>query len=242
MKKLLNKKTLTDLDIRILKEKYQNNFENQLKKVKNNYPIQYLIGDVEFLNTKILVNPSVLIPRFETEYLVEKIINKLKNYQDLNILDICTGSGCIAIALSKNLSSYVSALDISLEALELAKKNATLNNVNINFFKQDILNTIKLDEYDVYVSNPPYISKEEKVDDSVKYEPSIALYAENNGLEFYEKIINLISNTPKLIAFEIGETEDKYIIKIAKEKFPKARISIEKDLAGKNRYIFIEHC
>lgn len=238
---MLNNRTLTELDIDLLKRKYPNDFKSKIEQVKNNYPIQYLIGDVEFLNTKILVNENVLIPRFETEFLVEKIIKRLKHFSNLNILDICTGSGCIAIAVAKNIVCKISAWDISADALKLAKKNALLNNVIIDFLKKDVLETEVFPPYDVYISNPPYISRDEEVDESVKYEPEIALYANDSGLEFYKKIIASIPNKPKLIAFEIGEPQANYIKEIAQNKFPEAKISIEKDLNGKDRYIFIEH-
>lgn len=241
VKKLLDNKTLTYNDLKLLKEKYPDTYEEQINKVENGYPVQYLIGHVDFLNTNILVNENVLVPRFETEYLVEKVITKLKNKPNLKILDIGTGSGCIAIALKKNLNAQVEALDISEKALKLAKKNAFQNNVEINFLKKDILNTTILDTYDVYISNPPYLASDSKVDEFTKHEPFMALYANHEGLEFYEKIIALISYKPVLIAFEIGENQAKEICKLAQNKFPEAKISIEKDLTGKDRYIFIEH-
>lgn len=237
---MFNNKTLTEIDIELLQKKYPHNYQKKIELVKNNYPVQYLIGDVDFLNTKILVNENVLIPRFETEYLVEKVINRLKKFNNLKILDICTGSGCIAIALAKNLSCQISALDISKKALKVAKKNAKLNNVNINFYQQDILKTKNIDQFDVYISNPPYVVKGSVIDETIKYEPEIALYAKDNGLEFYEKIIALISNKPRLIAFEIGDNQETSIASFINQKFPDAKISIEKDLIGKNRYIFIE--
>ncbi len=238
---MLFNKTLTENDLKLLKEKYPHNYQEQIEKVKNNYPVQYLIGNVEFLNTTILVNENVLIPRFETEYLVEKVIQKLKKYNNLTILDIGTGSGCIAISLAKNLPFKITALDINHKALDIAKKNAELNKVNITYNQQDILSVSKLDDYDVYISNPPYIAYTETIDETVKYEPKIALYAEENGLEFYHHILDIIANKPQLIAFEIGETQGLQIKQMAQVKFPEAKISIEQDLTGKDRYIFIEH-
>ncbi len=236
-------KTLTETDLKCLKEKYPKNYQNIIKKVKNGYPVQYLIGNVEFLNTTILVNENVLIPRFETEYLVEKVLNKTKNIQNkpLKMLDICTGSGCIAIAISKNTNWNCSALDISDTALEVAKKNALLNNQNINFIKQDILESSIINNYDIIVANPPYISKNIKVDKSTTFEPSIAIFAKDNGLAFYKAILKHIPNTPKLIAFEIGFEQGKTIKNLALKRFPNSLIEIEKDLTGKERYLFINN-
>ena len=239
---MFNKRTLTDLDIKLLKEKYPNNFEEQIEKVKNGFPIQYLIGNVDFLNVTINVNEHVLIPRFETEYLVEKVLKKVEKYknENLNLLDICTGSGCIAIAIAKNTTFNCTGIDISKDALDVAKENAKNNNVIVQYEQFDILNDNLSNDYDIIISNPPYISKEENVDKSVLYEPQIALYAEDNGLIFYKKILEQIKNQPKLIAFEIGETQGNDVYNLVSKKFPNAKITLEQDLSGKDRYIFIE--
>lgn len=240
---MLTKRTLTDLDKKILQEKFPNDYEENVKKVENGYPIQYLIGNVDFLNVKIEVNENVLIPRFETEYLVEKVLKKVDKYknQPLKMLDICTGSGCIAIAIAKNTNFQCFGLDISETALQLATSNSKKNDVIVQYKKFDVLNENLNNDFDVIVSNPPYISKNEIVDNSVFYEPKIALYAENNGLVFYKRILEQIKNQPKLIAFEIGETQSQEILELANQKFPTAKITCEKDLCGKKRYIFIIH-
>lgn len=240
---IIKPEKITDLDWEILKNMYPNNLKEIKEKLKNNYPVQYLIGNVEFCDSKIEVNENVLIPRFETEYLVEKVIKKLEHYKknSLNILDIGTGSGCIAISLAKKLEQKIEAIDISLEALKLAQKNAKNNKVDIEFKKSDILKEDLIKNYDVIISNPPYVSELEEVDISTKYEPQNAIFANKNGLEFYERIIEVIHNKPKLIAFEIGMTQGEAITNLAKNKFPDAKIIIEKDLVGKNRYIFIEN-
>ena len=123
----------------LLKNKYPNNYDDIINQIKDGYPIQYLIGNVEFLDSIIDVNENVLIPRFETEYLVDKTIKYLQYKENLKILDIGTGSGCIAISLKKALNCTINAIDINEKALELAKKNAYNNNVVINFKKKDIL-------------------------------------------------------------------------------------------------------
>ena len=239
---MFKKRTLTDLDRRILKEKFPTTYEEQIKKVENGYPIQYLIGDVPFFNVQIKVNENVLIPRFETEYLVEKVLKKVKNYQNepLKSIDICTGSGCIAIAMAKNTNFICTGVDISESALEVAKENAKLNEVSLQWKQMDILTEPLEEDYDIIISNPPYIAFHETVDNSTSYEPQIALFAEEDGTIFYRKILETIQNKPKLIAFEIGEKEGERVKKMAQEKFPNAKITIEQDLNSCDRYLLIE--
>ena len=142
--------------------------------------------------------------------------------------------------MAKNTNFNCFGIDISKDALNIALENAKNNNVIVQYEQFDILNeSLKLD-YDIIISNPPYISKEENVDKSVLYEPQIALYAEGNGLIFYKKILEQIKNQPKLIAFEIGETQGMEVYNLASKKIPNAKITLEQDLSGKDRYIFIE--
>lgn len=228
----------------LLLKKFENNLYELEEKIDNNYPVQYLIGNVDFLGITLNVNENVLIPRYETELLLEKAINLIKKYNFNNpkILDIGTGSGCIAIGLKKYLASDVTAIDISEKALEVAKINSKNNKVDIKFLKKDILNETIVDKYDVIVSNPPYVMYDEPVDSKTKYEPQNALYANNNGLEFYEHIIKKSVghlNKPGIIAFEIGMTQGEAISNIAINYFPKARVNVEKDLTNRDRYVFI---
>ena len=224
--------------------KVSKNIEEDYQKLLNGYPIQYLIGYVNFYGNKIEVNENVLIPRYETEYLCEKLINYSKKYFDnkISILDIGTGSGCIGITLKKELDSLVTVSDISDKALELAKINAKNNNVDINIVKSNIFDNIN-DKYDIIVSNPPYIDIDEKIMDSVKkYEPHEALYAEENGLYFYKEILKNAKNYLKeksIIAFEIGWWQGNLIKTITQDYFKESRIIIEKDLTLRDRYIFI---
>lgn len=230
-------------DLKLLKELYPNNFLEIERKLKENYPIQYLIGYVDFYNTKINVNESVLIPRFETELLVEKTIKFLEHKNYKSLIDICTGSGCIAISLKKHTSLNIEACDICDKALEIAKNNAKENNVEIEFFKLDILNNIPNKKYDCIISNPPYLKENEYTTPETKYEPNIALYAKNNGLEFYERILSTAQNYLNIkgaIIFEIGASEAKDIKSLALNKFPNAIITIEKDYNNYDRFIFIE--
>lgn len=220
------------------------NIENDYQKLLEDYPIQYLIGYVNFYGYKININNDVLIPRYETEYLVEKTINYIKKIfnKNVNILDIGCGSGAISIALKKELDCKITACDISSKALKVASKNSQLNNADITIIKSDIYKNIH-DKFDVIISNPPYISEDEKIMDSVKkYEPHIALYAKEDGLYFYKEILKSAKeylNDKFIIAFEIGCCQSKKISSIAKTYFNDSKIIVEKDLSLKDRYIFI---
>ena len=239
----MNLNNIGAADLKLLKELYPNNFNEIEQRLKENYPIQYLIGYVDFYNTKINVNENVLIPRFETELLIDKTIKFLKTKKYKSLIDICTGSGCIATSLKKHTNLEIDACDISEEALSTAKINAKENNVNINYFKLDILNDIPKKKYDCITSNPPYVKTNEYTSPETKYEPSIALYANNNGLEFYERILstaNKYINKKGSIIFEIGATQTEDIKKIALCYFPNSKITIEKDYNNYDRYIFIE--
>ena len=224
--------------------KVSKNIEADYLKLLENYPIQYLIGYVNFYGYKINVNKNVLIPRYETECLVEKTIKYIKEIFDgkVDILDICTGSGNIAIALNKEVNSNVDASDISEDALLLAKENSQINNANVNFIKSDIFENIK-NKYDVIISNPPYIDFNEEIMDSVKkYEPHLALYAKDKGLYFYKEILKKSRehlNSKFIIAFEIGYNQGNQIESIVSDYFRNVKINLEKDLSGRDRYIFI---
>lgn len=230
-------------ELKELLESYKGNIKEAKEKLKRNYPIQYLIGYVDFYNCKIFVDENVLIPRYETEYLVEKAIKLLKKKNIKTGIDLCTGNGAIAIALKKNLDIKIDACDISKPALKIAKKNALENTVDVFFFKKDILNDKLKGKYDFIISNPPYVKENEYTSPETKYEPSIALYAKENGLEFYKKIIEIaphLLNKKGIIIFEIGATLGDEIKKIALSTYPKANIIIEKDYNNFDRFMFIE--
>ncbi len=232
-------------DIEYLK-KYGNKetFESDLLKLEKGIPVQYIVGNVDFYKYNFLVNENVLIPRFETEELVDRTIKYTKQIfnSKVNILDVGTGSGCIAITLKKELDSNVTACDISSKALEVAKMNAIKNSCDINFVISDVFSNIK-GRYDVIISNPPYIAHNEEIMDIVKNnEPNIALYASDNGLYFYKKILDNVSNyvnNKYIIAFEIGYTQAQAIKEYAYNLLENVEILIEQDLSGKDRYIFI---
>lgn len=219
--------------------------DNAIKRLDEGEPVQYIIGNVNFYGNPINVNKSVLIPRFETEELVEKTINKIRKKFDktVHILDLCTGSGCIAITLKKELACTVVASDISKEALEVARGNALQNDVNIQWIHSNLFENIN-GKFDVLISNPPYISYDEKIDEIVyNNEPHLALFADNEGLFFYEEILkncNNYLNSEFIIAFEIGYTQGDKITSLVHKYLKNVNISIEKDLQGRNRFLFIE--
>lgn len=205
-------------------------------------PVQYIVGNVNFYGYLYNVNKNVLIPRFETEELVENTIQiiKRKFSNNVSILDLCTGSGCIGITLKREIGANVTLSDISKKALKVAKINS--KGLNIKIIQSDLFKNIK-SKYDVIISNPPYISHDEKIMDIVKNnEPNIALYADNNGLYYYDEILKNISkyiNKEFLIAFEIGETQKERIIDIANKYLTNIEIICKKDLQNRDRMIFI---
>ncbi len=224
-------------------------FQKAILRLKNQEPLQYIIGETEFYGLPFKVNKHTLIPRPETEELVDWILSEKTlntQYSLLNtILDIGTGSGCIAISLAKNLSnSKVSAMDFSEEALKIAKENAVINKVEVDFIQMDILNTKTLPkQYDIIVSNPPYVRELEKKQmqqNVLRYEPDSALYVSNDDpLLFYRTISRLAKNhlNPHgKLFFEINEYLADELTELLKfEGFQS--IEIKKDIFGKNRMI-----
>lgn len=219
--------------------------DDGIKLLESDIPVQYIVGNVDFYGNTINVNKNVLIPRFETELLVDKLIKRCKDkfFKKIDILDLCTGSGCIAITLDKEIDSNVDAIDISCDALNVALENNKKNKTNVNFFESDIFSNVNK-KYDVIVSNPPYISYDEEIMDIVRNnEPHIALYAIDDGLYFYKEIIRYMSNYLNdnfIVAFEIGEKQSGLIVDIINLYFNDVNISIEKDYNDRERFIFIE--
>ena len=225
-------------------KKISSNYENDLKKIKKGYPIQYLIGYVDFYDVKIKVNKNVLIPRPETEFLVEKVLNYAKkyNFDSPTILDLCTGSGAIALSLKRNINSTIYASDISKKALKVAKQNAKLNNLEVTFIKSNIFKKIKNHKFDIIVSNPPYVSTREILSKEVLKEPHKALFSGKDGTKHIKKIIKNINKYMKeksFIAVEINSYSEKEIKKQIEKSFNNIKYSFEKDLTGKIRYLFI---
>ena len=218
---------------------------NILEGLKKKVPVQYLLGTAHFYELVLDVNPSVLIPRPETEELVDWIIkdNKGKN---LNILDVCTGSGCIALALKKNMpQSNVTAIDVDEDALETASHNAEKLGLEIELIEEDALdisNELKASQFDVIVSNPPYIKESDKkyVGENVyMYEPHIALFVpDNDPLVFYKAIARFAKNCTKTVTlyFEIYEDMGDELCKVLSEMGLK-NIEVRKDINGKDRML-----
>lgn len=205
-------------------------YREYVKRRAKHEPIQYILGNTAFYGLEFNVNKNVLIPRPDTEILVEEILNNVDKSNEIKILDIGTGSGCIAISLAANLpKAEIIAVDISNEALLLAKDNAVRNNVSnkIQFVNLDILGDwVLYGKFDVIVSNPPYIEINEynMLDDEVlKYEPIIALTDNNNGMTFYDRISseapNFLTQNGKLF-FEVAYNQaDKVMYVMEKNKF-----------------------
>ena len=236
---------ISNLDWNLLCQKYDN-LEEVIAKIDEGYPIAYLIGDVSFYGYPFKVNENVLIPRFETETLIEKTIKLIKslNLENSNLIDLGTGSGVIAITLKKEISSLnITAIDKSKEALKVAIENSKLNNVNVDFQNQDIFNYELPENISIVISNPPYIEEDSNYNQNVLYEPKEAIFVSNiNPLIYYEQILKIAKEqiTKKhLIAFEIDEDHKEDMHKLCKKYFPSDNIVIENDLAGKTRYAFI---
>ena len=219
-----------------------------LEQLKCEVPVQYLLGKTSFYGLDFEVNPTVLIPRSETEELVDWIIKSLKSRignSKLKILDIGTGSGCIAISLAKNIeNAQVFAIDISDKALATAKKNAEVNNVEVTFIQQNILDTADLNQnFDIIVSNPPYVRNLEKQEikkNVLNNEPHLALFVEDNdALIFYKKIAKLaqqsLSQNGELF-FEINQYLGQEMIEML-EKMNFRTIELRKDIYGNDRMI-----
>lgn len=229
-------------EIEYLKKYYKGNLEDGIKRLENGEPVQYIVGNVDFYGNIINVDNRVLIPRFETEGLCEIALSYLK--EGMDVVDLGTGSGCIAITLKKKLSKInMDAVDISSNALSLARQNAIMNNVDINFINGDMLKPLK-QKYDCIISNPPYISYDEEVMDIVKNnEPNIALYADDNGLYFYDDILKNCKKYLKdnyYIFFEIGYNQAKAITSLA-HSYLDCSVEVRKDLQGFDRYIIIKN-
>ncbi len=227
-------------------EEQSSKIDQILVRLKTGEPVQYILGHTEFFGLPFKVNHSVLIPRPETEELVEWIISSSKNSQlaTVRILDIGTGSGCIAISLKKNLNAEVCAIDISDTALNTAKQNAELNNVNINFIHADILNLkseFENSTFEIIVSNPPYVTLEDKKQmhrNVTDFEPHNALFVpENDPLVFYKAITDFAENHLEeggLLFFEINESYGEEMTGLLNSR-SFINIELRKDMSGRFR-------
>lgn len=220
-----------------------NKFNECVNKLIKGYPLQYITNHQEFMKLDFYVDENVLIPRQDTEILVEEVINSCDKSKDYKILDLCTGSGAIGISLAKYIkNSYVICTDISSKALEIAKKNAKENNIeNIEFIQSDMFKNIN-GKFDIIVSNPPYIAKNviETLDKEVQKEPSIALDGGIDGLDFYKTITNnayVYLQKNGQIFLEIGYDQKEEVTNLLKASKKYDSIYSKKDLYDNDRIV-----
>ena len=235
-----------------MNEEIEEDIINKFNDIFNKYlfdnkPVQYLIGYSTFYGYDFIVNNNVLIPRFETEELVENVLYRYdEHFKDKKVLvcDLACGSGCIGITLDKEEPNMeVIATDISNEALEVAMMNNEKLNANVKFLQGDMLEPVKNYKFDIFVSNPPYIPNDELVDPLVKdNEPNIALFGGSDGMKFYDIILKGLKPLLKekaMIAFEHGYDKKEEMISLANKYFPNSKVEVLKDLEGKDRMTFI---
>ena len=205
-------------------------------------PIQYIIGQCEFMGLDFYVNENTLIPRNDTEVLVEKAIEVIKSEKYLNGLDIGTGSGAIAVSVAKYSKIQMTAIDISEKAIEVAKKNAERNEVKIDFILSNLFENVE-GKFDIILSNPPYIETDviETLEPEVRaYEPKTALDGGKDGLIFYREIVEKCSkyiNKGGSIIFEIGYNQGKQVASLWEDNFDFEKVEVLKDLAGLDRVV-----
>lgn len=215
--------------------------------LNHNKPVQYLTHNACFYGYDFYVDENVLIPRFETEELVENILYRYDKYfkgQVVDVCDVACGSGCIGITLKKEEPNMqVVATDISFEALDIAKRNALNLNADVLFLQGDMLTPLQGEKFDIFVSNPPYIPDDEIVMPLVlENEPKLALFGGSDGLKFYRIIFNGVKNIIKnkaMLCFEHGYDKKEEMLALAKAYFPDAKCEVIKDLEGKDRMLFV---
>lgn len=219
-------------------------FTKYIKEIIDGKPLQYITQKQEFMGIDFFVNEDVLIPQPDTEILVETVLDICKKYdkQSLRILDLCTGSGAIAISLSKILNTQVFASDVSIKALKVAEKNNVLNNSKVEFIESNLFEQINGEKFDIIVSNPPYIKNEEikLLSKQVQNEPYIALSGGEDGLDFYRKIIDEAYkhiNKNGYLCLEIGYDQKEDLIKLIKQNENYEYENCIKDLSNNDRCI-----
>lgn len=219
-------------------------FTKYIEQIIDGKPLQYITQKQEFMGMKFFVNEDVLIPQPDTEILVETVLDICKRYgkQSLRILDLCTGSGAIAISLSKILNTQVFASDVSTKALKVAEKNNVMNNTKVEFIESNLFEKINGEKFDIIVSNPPYIKNEEikSLSKQVQNEPYIALAGGEDGLDFYRKIIDeayKYINKNGYLCLEIGYDQKEDLIKLIKQNENYEYENCIKDLSNNDRCI-----
>lgn len=232
-------------DMQELSKSTEQEYFEAIQKLKHNIPIEHITHQKEFMKLNFFVNENVLIPRQDTETLVEEVIKIAQKTNSKKILDLCTGSGAIAVSLAKYIEkSEITAVDISQEAIKIASKNAIMNNVEnqITFVKSDLFENVKKEKYDIIVSNPPYIKKSEipKLEKQVQKEPTIALDGGVDGLDFYRKIIKQSYEYLKYkgyLCLEIGYDQKEDVIELLKNEEKYSEIHFKKDLYDNDRIV-----
>ena len=222
-------------------------FKN-IDKIVNGTPLQHITHQQEFMKMNFFVNEDVLIPRPDTEILVEEVINIANKINAKKILDLCTGSGAIAVSLAKYVKdSEITAVDISEKALKISKLNAKNNKVDdkITFIESDLFENIKKEKYDIIVSNPPYIKKEiiKSLEKEVQKEPYIALDGGYDGLDFYRKIIKESFEYLKYngyLCLEIGYDQKEDVTKLIQDEEKYSNIYSKTDFGGNDRIIIAQ--
>ena len=229
----------------IVSEEKANLYKEECHAVKEGTPIQYVIGNVNFYGETYEINENVLIPRFETEELVEHTVEYINKYftEPVDIIDLGCGSGVIGLTLEKKVSTKsVDLIDICPQALAVTYKNCVKHSSMANLINSDMFEKVDK-KYDVIISNPPYIKTTEEIEEIVKNnEPHTALYAGEDGLDCYRKILKDVEKHMKdkcLIAFEIGYTQAEDIKELADTYLNNIQIEVKKDLSGKDRMLFI---
>lgn len=219
-------------------------FTKYIEQIIDGKPLQYITQKQEFMGIDFFVNEDVLIPQPDTEILVETVLDICKKYdkQSLRILDLCTGSGAIAISLSKILNTQVFASDVSIKALKVAEKNNVMNNTKVEFIESNLFEKINGEKFDIIVSNPPYIKNEEikLLSKQVQNEPYIALSGGEDGLDFYRKIIDEAYkhiNKNGYLCLEIGYDQKEDLIKLIKQNENYEYENCIKDLSNNDRCI-----
>ena len=217
-----------------------------IEKLTNGVPLQHITHHQEFMKMDFFVNENVLIPRPDTEVLVEEVIKIAKNIKNPKILDLCTGSGAIAVSIAKNVpEAEIYGIDISQKAIDVAKKNAKELGTKVKFIKSNLFNKINDIKFDIIVSNPPYIKKAEinNLSQEVQKEPQIALDGGYDGLDFYRKITEQAIDFLKLgsyLCFEIGYDQKEEVLDIIKKHDNYGNTYCKKDLCGNDRIIITQ--
>jgi len=235
----------------LVDQEIRKKFDKMIVRILEHEPLNYVLGFAWFYGHKFIVDETVLIPRYETEELVSNILNyldnKFKDYKEIKAVDIGTGSGAIAISIAKEEAKVkMSASDISQEAVNTASKNATLNEVDIDFKCGNMLDPFieANSKFDLIICNPPYIPQDEDLEVSVKeFEPHLALFGGSDGLKYYREVFDncqKILNKNALLAFEIGWNQKEVLLQEVRKRLVNSKAEVIKDINGKDRMLFVE--